>query len=39
MDIMNVLQTGMNVSISHIHVWLCYSWMQYNNKIRRACEQ
>ncbi len=23
MDIMNVLRTGMNMSISHIHVWLC----------------
>ena len=23
MDIMNVLQTGMNMFISHIHVWLC----------------
>ena len=23
MDIMNVLRTGMNISISHIHVWLC----------------
>ena len=25
MDIMNVLRTGMNISISHIHVGLCYS--------------
>ena len=25
MDIMNVLRTGMNMSISHIHVWLCNS--------------
>ena len=24
MDIMNVLRTGMNMSISRIHVWLCY---------------
>ena len=23
MDIMNVLRTGMNVSISRIHIWLC----------------
>ena len=23
-DIMNVLRTGMNMYISHIHVWLCY---------------
>ena len=23
MDIMNVLRTGMNMSLSHIHVWLC----------------
>ena len=23
MNIMNVLRTGMNMSISHIHVWLC----------------
>ena len=23
MDIMNVLRTGMNMSISHIHVWQC----------------
>ena len=23
MDIMNVLRTGMNMSISHIHIWLC----------------
>ena len=26
MDIMNVLRTGMNMCISHIHVWLCNSW-------------
>ena len=25
MDIMNVLRTGMNMFISRIHVWLCYS--------------
>ena len=25
MDIMNVLRTGMNISISHIHIWLCYT--------------
>ena len=25
MDIMNVLPTGMNMSFSHIHVWLCNS--------------
>ena len=24
MNIMNVLRTGMGMSISHIHVWLCY---------------
>ena len=24
MDIMNVLRTGMNMSISRIHIWLCY---------------
>ena len=24
MDIMNVLRTGMNMSISNIHVWQCY---------------
>ena len=23
MDIMNVLRTGMNMSISRIHIWLC----------------
>ena len=23
MDIMNVLRTGMNMSISGIHIWLC----------------
>ena len=23
MDIMNVLRTGMNMSISCIHIWLC----------------
>ena len=25
MDIMNVLRTGMNMSISRIHIWLCNS--------------
>ena len=25
MDIMNVLRTSMKMSISHIHVWLCYT--------------
>ena len=25
MDIMNVLRTGMNMSISHIHEWVCYN--------------
>ncbi len=30
MDIMNVLRTGMNMSISHIHVWLCN--MKYNQQ-------
>ena len=25
MDIMNVLRTGINMSISHIQVWLCYT--------------
>ena len=25
MHIMNVLRTGMNMSISRIHVWLCYN--------------
>ena len=24
MDIMNILRTGMNMSISRIHIWLCY---------------
>ena len=23
MDIMNVLRAGINMSISHVHVWLC----------------
>ena len=27
MDIMNVLRTGMNMSISHIHIWLCNTCM------------
>ena len=22
---MNVLRTGMNMSISHIHIWICYN--------------
>ena len=26
MDIMNVLHTGMNMSLSHIHVWVCNSY-------------
>ena len=26
MDIMNVLRTGMNMSISHFHIWLCNMW-------------
>ena len=26
MDIMNVLRTGMNMSISRIHIWLCYKF-------------
>ena len=25
MDIMNVLRTGMNMYISHVHIWLCYT--------------
>ena len=24
MDIMNILRTGMNMSNSRIHIWLCY---------------
>ena len=31
MDIMNVLRTGMNMTISHIHVWLCYSDITFNS--------
>ena len=27
MDIMNVLRTGMNMCISHIHIWLCYTFL------------
>ena len=27
MDIMNVLCTGMNMSISRIHIWLCYIFL------------
>ena len=26
MDIMNVSHTGMKISISHIHVWVCDTW-------------
>ena len=25
MNIMNILRTGMGMSISRIHVWLCYT--------------
>ena len=28
-NIMNVLRTGMNMSISRIHIWLCYSSLLY----------
>ena len=37
MDIMNVLRTGMNMSISRIHVWLCniygsnLNWVKSND--------
>ena len=34
MDIMNILRTGMNMSIPHILVWLCY--ITYYIKIRIA---
>ena len=27
MDIMNVLRTDMNMSISHIRIWLCYIYI------------
>ena len=39
MDIMNVLCTGMNISISRIHVWLCnngvstFNWL-FNTKMK-----
>ena len=25
MKFMNILRTGMNISISRIHIWLCYT--------------
>ena len=31
MDIMNVLHTGMNMYISRIHVWVCYTCTQSNS--------
>ena len=31
MDIMNVLRTGMSMSISRIHIWLCYICITYNS--------
>ena len=33
MDIMNVLRTGMNVSISRIHIWVCNSKGDLKNDI------
>ena len=41
MDIMNVLRTGMNMSISRIHIWLCNTWshlshpVSWGNRIHR----
>ena len=28
MNIMNVLRTGVDVSISHIHIWLCNIYLK-----------
>ena len=32
MNIMNVLSTGMNMSISHIHIWLCSTRALINSR-------
>ena len=33
MDIMNILRTGMNMSISHIHGWLCNNTSSYLGQV------
>ena len=38
MDIMNVLRTGMNMYISHIHVWLCYSSHGLRDNLGNHCD-
>ena len=33
-DIMNVLRTGMNMSISRIHIWLCNIFIIFTQPLR-----